>query len=644
MKKLRILVVEDERVIAMDIKDMLESLGYEVPAVTSFGDKAVEQAGALQPDLVLMDIQLQGELDGIQASARIREQYDIPTVYLTGNSDDPTFQRAKRTEPFGFVLKPFEEKDLQTAIEIAIYKHGTEKKLRQQKSWLAATLRGIGDAVIATDNQKLVTFMNPVAEKLTGWTQEEARLTDVENVYRIVDEHTKRAAQNPIDEVLAHETIVNQSNSTIITSRNGDQVFIEQSAAPIKDDRGQVAGTVLVFRDVTERRRAQQQLLEREEQLRQAQKMEAVGQLAGGIAHDFNNTLTVILGYADLLLRKIPDAEPAKCQLEAIRAGAEHAASLTRQLLAYSRKQILQPRILDLNVLVEESLVLLQRLLKEDTQILLSLEPNPWPTKVDPGQLQQVITNLAINAGDAMPNGGKLIIETKNVILDQDYANSHATVERGNHVMLAVSDTGHGIPKAIQSRIFEPFFTTKPPGKGTGIGLATVYGIVKQSGGNIWVYSEPDVGTTFKIYLPAVLEKVPHVQARPRPALGGAETILIAEDEEAVRKLAKSLLEASGYKVIAAADGVAACKACEESGTAIDLLLTDVIMPNMNGQEVAQRAAKGNPKLRVLFMSGYTDDAIVHHGVLDQEISFIQKPFETDELLLRVRQALDKKA
>jgi two-component system, cell cycle sensor histidine kinase and response regulator CckA len=632
----QILVVEDESIVAMDLQDRLESLGYDVPATVATGKRAIEKTESLRPDLVLMDIQLQDEMDGVQAADEIRRRFDVPIVFVTANADDGTIQRAKVTEPFGYVMKPFDEKSLETTIEMALYKHAAEKKLRESERWLSATLRGIGDAVIATDEQAVVTFMNPVAEALTGWAEGDAKRRSLAEVFQIVDED-RRDPLDPVHQVLQEKTIVNSSKHSIIIHRDGREAYVDHSAAPLKDEQANLCGVVLVFRDVSDRKRAQAEMFEREEQLRQARKMEAVGQLAGGIAHDFNNTLTAVLGYADLLLRESGVSDSSRRRLEAIKSGGEHAAALTAQLLAFSRKQMLQPKVLNLNDLVSQSLVLLDRLIGEHIKILPSLQQDPWRIKVDPNQIQQVVMNLAINAADAMASGGTMTIETSNVTLDEQYARHHVCVVPGDYVMLAVSDTGHGIDKAIQSRVFEPFFTTKDKAKGAGIGLATVFGIVKQSGGNIWVYSEPGLGTTFKVYLPVISETVKVTPKAVSVMPGGTETILLVEDEECVRAVAKEMLETSGYNVLVAKDGVDALKVCQQSGSAIDLLLSDVIMPHMNGQELARRALAVKPDLRVLFMSGYTDDAIVHHGVIDNSAHFIQKPFSTEAFLVKIR-------
>jgi two-component system cell cycle sensor histidine kinase/response regulator CckA len=392
-----------------------------------------------------------------------------------------------------------------------------------------------------------------------------------------------------------------------------------------------------------ERKRAEEALHASEEQFRQSQKLEAVGQLAGGIAHDFNNLLTVISGYSELLLRGLDQGDSTRSKVEEIQKAGERAASLTRQLLAFSRKQVLQPKVLNLNAIVADVDKMLGRLIGEDIDLLTVLAPSLGQIKADPGQIEQVILNLAVNARDAMPQGGKLTIETANVYLDNQYAGKHIAVRPGHYVRLAASDTGCGMDGETQARIFEPFFTTKEQGKGTGLGLSTVYGIVKQSGGNIWVYSEVGKGTTFKIYLPRVDEVVESEEARDLSAdlRQGRETVLLAEDEEQVRRMTRMILEMHGYHVLEASGGAEALAIYKEHEGQIDLIMTDVVMPQMSGRELAQSLETLRPGIKVLYLSGYTDDAIVRHGLLDQEVAFLQKPFTPDALLRKVRAVLD---
>jgi len=382
----------------------------------------------------------------------------------------------------------------------------------------------------------------------------------------------------------------------------------------------------------------------KEEQLRQAQKMEAVGRLAGGVAHDFNNLLTVINGYSDLTLRDIDRNSPARSRIEEIKKEGERAASLTRQLLAFSRKQMLQPRVLDLNTVISEMDKMLRRLIGEDMLLQTSLDRSLGQVKADPGQIEQILMNLVVNARDAMPTGGHLTIETRNAYLDRAHIKRRESVRPGHYVVLSVSDDGHGMDTETQERIFEPFFTTKEQGKGTGLGLSTVYGIVKQSEGSIWVYSEVGKGTTFKIYLPRVDEvEVAEATAEERRVVPrGHETLLLVEDEDIVRALSREILEQYGYTVICAADGEEGLRVCKEFAGGIDLMITDVVMPRMSGRELAEQAAILRPETRVLYMSGFTDDAIVRHGLLDDDFAFIQKPFSPDALALKAREMLDQ--
>ncbi len=412
----------------------------------------------------------------------------------------------------------------------------------------------------------------------------------------------------------------------------------------LRNSEGKITGIRATVQDVTERRRTEEEKALLQEQLRQSQKMEAIGKLAGGVAHDFNNLLTVIHGYSELMLNSLDQESRLRQDVQEIINASERASSLTRQLLAFSRKQVLQPKVLDLNAHVSNMDKMLRRMIGEDVELVTLLTKDLGRIKADPGQIEQAILNLAVNAKDAMLSGGKLTIETANVKLDENYARSRIGVTPGDYVMLSMSDTGVGMAPETKERIFEPFFTTKEKGKGTGLGLSTVYGIVQQSGGNIWVYSEPGLGTTFKIYLPRIEEGTESLRpaAISTKCLQGSETILLVEDEEMVRKLACTVLEKNGYTVLEASNGDEALDVVQgRNGNPIHLVVTDVVMPGMSGRQLADRLVSLRPEIKILYMSGYTDDAIVHHGVLDPGIAYIQKPFTPDALASKVRDILD---
>jgi PAS domain S-box-containing protein len=930
MSNAQILVVEDENIVALDLQVRLNGLGYEVTAVAATGEDAISKAGKTQPDLVLMDIKLKGEMDGVTAAEQIQAKYDIPVIYVTAFADEMTLQRAKITEPYGYLLKPFEERELHTTIEMALYKHQMERRLRQSERWLSTTLNSIGDAVIATDIQGLITFMNPVAQTLTGWSEAEALGLDATKIFNIISSETRTPIESLVSKAIRLGEVVELGNDALLVAKDGAELPVDDTVAPIRDEKGQITGTVLVFHDISDRKKAEAEIrrrnkelillnriisasaaepnpeailetacralalafdlpqaaaglidkgtmsamviaeyraeeslisvgevlpiranpmvqfllthkaplivnqvdnnsglnsiqglmsrsglasllvipliiegevvgclslgadeprpftpdevslawnaadqvalalarsqlaqthhrlttaieqaaesviitdaagaityvnpafeqisgysqaevigrsfgfledddlaaftfekiwgaidregswcgrlvnkksdgshytvdttitpvrgengdtvnyvalqrditreLQLEQQFHQSQKMEAIGQLAGGVAHDFNNLLTAINGFAELTQFQLEEDDPLQECVGKILFAGKRAADLVRQLLAFSRKQVIQPSVLELNDVVSELDKMLKRIIGEHIQVRTVLPSDLWLVKADPTQIEQIIINLAVNARDAMPSGGQLTLETGNVVLDETYADLHLEAEPGDYVMLAVGDTGVGMSREVAAHIFEPFFTTKEIGKGTGLGLATVYGIVQQSGGHIWVYSEEGQGTTFKVYLPRANQQVNGRRSNGQSAAlpRGTETILLVEDEPAVREIAARSLRGLDYVVLEAADGQAALDRSYEHNGEIQLLLTDIVMPGINGQTLANRLVEHRPGLKTLFMSGYTDSTVESHGVLEPDMPFIQKPFSPGALVRKVREVLDE--
>jgi two-component system cell cycle sensor histidine kinase/response regulator CckA len=456
-----------------------------------------------------------------------------------------------------------------------------------------------------------------------------------------------------VEEEAAHQTIKAKLSGSIqcgepfernYRRKDGTTLPVVIEDALIRDAEGRITGIHSTIRDVTELKRAEEEKAALQEQLRQSQKMEAIGQLAGGIAHDFNNLLTIIKGYSQLSLIELKEGDPLKGNIEEIQKASQKAADLTHHLLAFSRRQVMEMKILDLNTLLKDLDKMLRRVIGEDIELLTLLADDLWRVKADPGQMEQVVMNLAVNARDAMPSGGRLTIETANVELDNAYARAHIGATPGRYVMLSVNDTGVGMTQEIKERAFDPFFTTKEKGKGTGLGLSTAYGIVKQSGGNIWVYSEPGRGTTFKIYLPVVDEPLDELREKivGEELPHGSETVLVVEDEEKVRKLTVEILGGQGYRVLDASNGDDALVISEKHDGPIHLILVDVVMPGMSGSELAKRLASLRPQTKILYMSGYTDNAIIHHGVLVQGVNYIQKPFTIEGLTRKVREVLDK--
>jgi PAS domain S-box-containing protein len=630
---LRVLVVEDRET---DAELMLRELHRaELPHTAHRATTATafrRELADFDPEIVLADYTVPG-FGGMAALEILQaERPRVPLVIVTGSLDEETAAACIKAGATDYVLKTNLIR-LAPAVRRALALAESRAQQRQAEDRYRALVEHSWDAVALFGADGTILYGSPATTRVLGYDLAEFV---GRNAFEFIhgDDHQTVLAR--LDEVMARPE-ARVGVAARVRHKDGSWHHLEGIFTNLLDDPS-VGAIVNNYRDVSERRSLQDQVI-------QAQKMEAVGRLAGGVAHDFNNILTAITGYTDLLLADLPADDPRREDVDEIHRAAQRAAALTQQLLAFSRRQVMQPRVIDLNVLVVDIEKLLKRLLGEDIALATALDPATGPVRADPNQIQQVLMNLAVNARDAMPRGGRITLETRDTDLDAAYAAEHEGVAPGRYALLAVSDTGSGMTDETKAHLFEPFFTTKEMGKGTGLGLATVYGIVKQSGGHIWVYSEVGHGTTIKIYLPRV-DAPAEALDRRAPAdlstLRGSETILLVEDETAVRGVARQLLERQGYAVLEAANGPAALALCDSGRAAVDLLLTDVVMPGISGRDLADRLVLRYPRLRVLFMSGYTNDAIVRHGMLEPGLDYVQKPFQSGALFQKIREVLDR--
>jgi two-component system cell cycle sensor histidine kinase/response regulator CckA len=891
----KILVVEDERIVAEDIKESLESLEYEVVSIVSSGKEAIDKARLLKPDIVMMDIVLHGKLNGIDTAENIHTQLNIPVIFLTAYADKITVDRAKLTQPYGYIVKPFDNKELSSTIEIALYKHKMEQKLKENEAWLSTTLKSIGDAVITTDVNGIITFINPVAEFLTGWKYYDAVNKPLETVFHIINEHTKKEVVNPVIKVLKNGLVIGLANDTLLIAKNGKNIPIDDSGAPIKDENGKIIGVILVFHDISERKKvegalresekkyrilvenalegillvkphplkiifankqaakifgftqeelislnskyierfiyhedrktllkkmeelvngmqpgirkmkiirknqevrwvkvfghpteyggetviqieiedvtdqrvAEQGLKESEEkyrklyndapvgyheldhrgrimqvnqteadllgynrreligkyiwdliapdqrqaakksikekllkqritgrverkyirkdgdeidvlveqrlvmdskgnvtgirsifhditerkqmekereklqtQLQHSQKLEAIGTLAGGVAHDFNNLLTIIQGNTDLAMMEVSKTDPIYKTLKQINITTIRAAALVRQLLLFGRKHQMEFVPLNINKTIEDMLKMLRRIIGENIKIRKQFKPDLWTINADEGNLQQLMMNLAVNARDAMPDGGILSIKTENIEVTENYCKKYSYARPGKYICLSITDTGTGIEKDILPHIFDPFFTTKEIGKGTGLGLSVVYGIIKQHEGWINVESEPGKGSTFKVYIKAVPMKP---EQRDKQAItskklkGKGEKILLVEDEENVRKLIMKLLKENNYIVFDAANAEEAIQIFKKQNGDFKLIFSDLLLPGENGIQLVESLTKEYPDLAVLLGSGYSNWESYWPIIQRRGYQLIHKPYDFFEILKAIK-------
>ena len=598
-----------------------------------------EQLERSDHEVILCDYNL-GDWTALEALQALKNSgKDIPLIVVTGTLGEVAAVEVIKHGATDYLLKDHLAR-LPSAIQRALEektlrdkRKESEKALRKSEAAFRGLFESAPDAIILVNQDGRITLANTHAETAFGYTREELIGQPLEV---LLPERFREKHSGHRNAYQANPTIRRMGVGLELFGlrKDGSEFPVEVGLSAFQTN-GDTA--ILSFiRDVSERKQLELQLF-------QSQKMEAIGRLAGGVAHDFNNHLGIIIGYSELLLERLGPNDPLRKNAGMIKEAGLRSASLTRQLLAFSRRQILEPRILDLNEVVSELEKMLRPLIGEDIELVTSLDPLLGKVRGDSTQMEQVIMNLAVNARDAMPQGGKLTIETTNVDLDEAYAKAHVTVKAGPHVMLAVSDTGMGMEPGTLTHIFEPFFTTKEKSKGTGLGLAMVYGIVKQSGGWIWVYSEVGHGTTFKIYLPQAEAGIRGTTAdRALPsALKGKETILVVEDEAMLRELACEFLQSSGYTVLEAANGPEAIEISNRHAGPIHLLMTDAVMPGMSGRELAQRLQGHRPEMKVLYVSGYTDDVVLRNGLLEPDRAFLQKPFTRDALMHKVRAVLE---
>lgn len=505
--------------------------------------------------------------------------------------------------------------------------------LQKSEQMVLALLDSATQAIVSIDRTGKIVLTNRRAHEMFGYSAEELLGAGIEI---LLPESKRSSHRGEREDYFARPRIRPMGIGMDLAGRrkDGKEFPVEVSLSYLEMPQGVFA--IAFVSDISQRK-------ELEDQLMHAQKMEAVGRLAGGVAHDFNNMLTVIAGYNRMILDELSPLDPLRGYAEEILKAADRAGALTNQLLAFSRRQIMKPRVINVNAVIEQTEKMLRRLIGEDIELVFGLKSDSGNIRVDPGHVEQAIMNLAVNARDAMPLGGRLTLETANVHLDENYAKTHMGVTPGEFVMIAVSDSGIGMDAETKRRIFEPFFTTKEKGKGTGLGLATVYGMIKQAGGDIWVYSEPNRGTTFKLYFPRVQDQVTDTpQGEGDSPHGSNETILVVEDEQAVRDLTVRMLRRLGYSVLIAAGGAEALAICASHSDRIALLLTDVVMPNMSGRQLADALAGTRPDMKVIYLSGYTENTVIHHGVLDSGIEFLPKPFSREVLAKKIREVLAK--
>ncbi|MBN2068779.1 MAG: response regulator [Opitutales bacterium] len=762
MNQVRVLVVEDDKTSSFTIRKLLVDEGFEICAEVSSGEEALASAKEMSPDVILMDISIEGDLDGVETAAELNKFCDAPIIYMSGYGDDETIDRAKKTNPNAYLLKPFTKRELKISIDMALYKHKTEQKLRENELRLSTVLANVPSAIIYTDADYRIRYINPTAEHflnvmddavdgclldevlklktlrkvaadnlpmrlfgddftppshdpllletanggqfiLEPWgsmvptpeggvdgyllvlrnvTQQHeaeervrtmaAALASFEEAVVVTGYNDKTAkaeivyANRGFERVMewTREEVLGETLSiigccscdnafyammenslrkdmpfhgeSINQTKSGKEIVTQWSASPVKDRDGHTAHVAYVIRDVTQLRRL-------EENIRQSQKIEAVGRLAGGIAHDFNNLLSVINSYSDLLTLKLEEDSVAMKYARQIRSAGKRGADLVSQLMTFSRRDKPNPSALDLSTVCDEIKGMLQRVIRENIELTTHYEANLFQARADQGQVEQALINLCVNARDAMPNGGHIRICLKNKTLTQKDAEQVNLINSGNYVVIAVEDDGCGIDSETQKHIFDPFFTTKEIGKGTGLGLSTVYGIMKHLGGTVTVDSKVGEGATFSLWFPATDQEpcVTDGEKSGESIPEGTEMILVVEDDDTFLDCISGLLRLHGYHVLTATNGVDALEQLDQQKKPLSLLITDIVLPKMSGREVASRVLKKSPETKIIFMTGYDDQLDTFYDFPGDSL-MLEKPFPLNKLLVQVRDLIDE--
>lgn len=650
-----VLVVEDESVVAKDIQSSLKNMGYAVVGVTATGEDAITKAAELKPNLVLMDVMLKGKLDGIEAAHQIRARLHIPVVYLTAYTDDATLKRAIVSEAFGYLLKPFEDHELRTMIEMALYKHTMERKLMESHEWLETTLRCISDAMIATSAEGRIQSINPVAQELTGWSHADALGRKMTDVFCLKDTQDEiLAIEKNMAGIMREWRVPASGKSATLISKTGKQTPIDHSMAPLRDESGAVLGVVITFRDITERQKAEERERSLYEKLSRLKRMESLGNLAGGVAHNLNNILGPIVSYPDLISKSLPADSPVRADLDMIKNSAQKAVDMLRDLLTLGRIGHFPMQPLQLNGIVEACLQSASfQILQRNTasiQVETRLAPELPPIMGSEQHLHELVMNLVLNGFNAMPDGGRLTIAAaaEEVAAPLEKAE---TIEPGKYVVLRVTDTGAGFEAEALSRIFEPFYAHKKAGGkiGSGLALAVVYGVVKEHKGYIDVHSAVGQGTEFTLYLPASGQALETVAKPEQKELQGAETILLVDDDEEQRKQTMLWLKSAGYTVMLAPNGRAAIEMIETAargaGPAIDLIVLDMIMADdLDGLDTYKKIIEFRPGQKAILVSGFSMTERIKEAMTLGIGQYMQKPYAMEDLGRTVRRELDKPA